>query len=158
MHLTPHRSLLSLAALFLLAACSRAAKPSAFEASLPVSPGQPWDTARAALEHLDPAARELEGVGGRTTVARAPITVAGVTFQEVSIAGVASRSEVRTVKLSAQPPASGCDQVREGLLEALGSDWTAGETRLGAVTATNGPTRSARIVCNGGELSVSIIG
>ena len=74
------------------------------------------------------------------------------------VAGVASRPQVRSVKLSAPPPASGCDRLRDDLVHALGAGWSAGEPSLGAVTATQGATRSARIVCTGAELSLSIVG
>lgn len=151
-------SLLAVPFLLLAASCSSTTAAPGFEAALPVAPGQPWDQARAALERLDPGAREVEGVGGRTTVARTPVTVAGIRFDEVSIAGVASRPQVRSVKLSAPPPASGCDRVRDDLVHALGAGWSAGEPSLGAVTATQGATRSARIVCTGAELSLSIVG
>ena len=73
-------------------------------------------------------------------------------------AGAVARPSVRTVTLTAPSPAAGCDRARDDLLKALGSDWTAGDLRLGAVTATKGTTRSARIVCTGSELSVSIVG
>lgn len=151
-------SLLVVPSLLVAAACSSSTAAPGFEAALPVVPGQTWDQARAALERLDPAAREVEGVGGRTTVAKAPVTVAGVRFDEISIAGVASRPQVRSVKLSAPPPASGCDRVRDDLVHALGAGWSVGEPSLGAVTATKGATRSARIVCTGAELSLSIVG
>lgn len=151
-------SLLAVPLLLLVAACSSTTAAPGFEAALPVVPGQAWDQARAALERLDPAAKEVEGVGGRTTVARTPVTVAGIRFDEVSIAGVASRPQVRSVKLSAPPPATGCDRVRDDLVHALGAGWSASEPSLGAVTATQGATRSARIVCTGAELSLSIVG
>lgn len=151
-------SLLAVPLLLLVAACSSTTAAPGFEAALPVVPGQAWDQARAALERLDPDAKEVEGVGGRTTVARTPVTVAGIRFDEVSIAGVASRPQVRSVKLSAPPPATGCDRVRDDLVHALGAGWSAGEPSLGAVTATQGATRSARIVCTGAELSLSIVG
>lgn len=144
--------------LLLAAACSRTPADPGFETALPVAPGQTWDQARAALERLDPEAHEVTGVGGRTEVARTPVTVAGIRFDEVSIAGVASRPQVRSVRLSATPPAAGCDHVRDELVRALGAGWSAGEPSLGAVTATKGTTRSARIVCNGAELSLSILG
>lgn len=144
--------------LLVVAACSSTPSVSPLEAALPVAPGEPWEEARTTLEKLDPQAREAEGVGGRTTVAKATVTVAGVRFDEVSIAGVASRPQVRAVKLTAPSPGDGCDRVRAELLDALGSGWSAGEPRLGAITATKGTTRSARIVCTGAELSVSIIG
>lgn len=149
---------LALSLLVVGLACSSSHADAGLEASLPVTPGESWEEARTALERLDPAAREVEGVGGRTTVAKATVTVAGVTFDEVSIAGVASRPQVRAVKLSAPPPGEGCDRVREELLHALGAGWSAGEKHLGAITATKGTTRSARIVCTGAELSLSIVG
>lgn len=145
-------------ALVALAACSRGSSASSLEARLPVEPGAPWDDARGTLEKLDPNARLLEGLGGRTAVAHTALEIAGYRFEELSIAGAVARPSVRTVTLTAPPPPSGCDRARDDLLKALGSEWTAGDQRLGAITATKGTTRSARIVCTGSELSVSIVG
>lgn len=145
-------------AVVLVAACSRGTPAASLEAKLPVLPGEAWDQACGALERLDPNARQVEGVGGRTAVAKAPLDIAGYHFEQLSIAGVAARPNVRTVTLSAPAPGAGCDRAREDLLKALGSEWTAGDLRLGAITATKGSTRAARIVCTGAELSVSIIG
>ncbi|ACG74266.1 conserved hypothetical protein [Anaeromyxobacter sp. K] len=147
-----------LAVLFTLAACARGSAGGSLEAKLPVSPGAPWDDARGQLEKLDPNARLMEGLGGRTAVAHTQLEIAGYRFEELSIAGAVARPSVRTVTLTAPSPAAGCDRARDDLLKALGSDWTAGDLRLGAVTATKGTTRSARIVCTGAELSVSIVG
>ncbi len=139
------------------AACSSTAAQPPFEAALPVQPGEPWDVAHGALAKLDPNLRDVSGVGGRTSTARAGVTLAGYRFDEVSIAGLLDRASVRSVTVTAPPPSGGCDKVRDDLLKALGPEWNAGEPRLGAVTATrNG--RAARIVCTGAELSLAIVG
>ncbi len=141
----------------LASACARTAAQPPVEAALPVQPGEPWDAAHGALAKLDPNLRDVAGVGGRTSTAKADVTVAGYKFDEVSIAGLLERQSVRSVTVTARPPSAGCDKARDDLLRALGPDWNAGEPRLGAVTATrNG--RAARIVCTGAELSLAIVG
>ncbi len=153
-------SVLRLSLPFLLlatAACTRTAAQPTVEAALPVAPGDAWASAHEALARLDPHLRDAAGLGGRTATAKAELVVAGYRFDMVAIAGLADRTAVRSVTLSARPPKSGCEKVRDDLLKALGSEWDAGDTRLGAVTATrNG--RSARIVCNGAEFSLAIVG
>lgn len=161
MRLAPRPTLshpLLLALALAAAGCSRTAASPTLVAALPVVPGEAWDDARSALARLDPAVRDLQGLGGRTAIAKAELVLAGQKFEEVSIAGVASRPSVRTVRVAAPSPGDRCDEVRDALVRALGPDWVPGEKVLGAVTVTNGPTRSARIVCNGAELSVSIVG
>ncbi|BDG05453.1 hypothetical protein [Anaeromyxobacter oryzae] len=143
--------------LLVTAACSRTAAQPTVEAALPAAPGQAWASAHDALARLDPHLRDAAGLGGRTATAKSSVVVAGYRFDQVAIAGLADRDAVRSVTLSAPSPKSGCEKIREDLLKALGSEWDAGETRLGAVTATK-TGRSARIVCNGAEFSLAIIG
>ncbi len=155
-----HTSLLARAALAALlasaAACSRSAAAPPFEASLPVTPGEPWEQAHAALAKLDPKLRDATGLGARSSTASAIVTVGGYAFQAVGIAGATDRTTVRSVLLVAPPPPS-CDKAREDLVKALGAGWDPGEPQLGALTATKG-MKSARIVCTGAELAVSIVG
>jgi hypothetical protein len=141
----------------LAAACSSTAAQPTLEASLPAKPGDPWQDAHANLARLDPALRDTSAAVARAATAKAAVTVAGVRFDEIRIAGVPDRTTVRSVSLSAPPKPDACDKVRADLVKALGSDWTAAAPVLGVTTATSG-FRTARIACNGGELSFSITG
>lgn len=157
MRTVPHAHQLLPLFLVAVAGCARTSAQPTLEASLPVAPGQDWSAAHDALARLDPNVRDAAGLGGRTATAKVAVVVAGHTFDAVAIAGLSDRSSVRSVTLSARPPRDGCEKIRGDLLGALGSEWDAGETRLGATSATkNG--RSARIVCNGAELSLAIVG
>jgi hypothetical protein len=141
----------------LAAGCSRTAAQPTLESALPVVPGQDWAAAHDALARLDPNLRDAAGLGGRIATAKADLLVAGYRFEELAIAGLADRTAVRSVTLSARAPGAGCDKARDDLLRALGSDWDAGETRLGATTASK-VGRSARILCTGTALSLAISG
>lgn len=146
------------ALLFVLsAACSSTAASPTLEASLPARPGQPWEDARAALARLDPAVRDTAAATARAATAKTPVTLVGVRFDEVRIAGVPDRTTVRSVSVSGAPQPAACDRIRDDLLKALGPDWTAAAPVLGVTTATSG-YRTARIACNGSELSLSITG
>lgn len=139
------------------AACSSTAASPSLEASMPVHPGQPWDDAHAALAKLDPALRDTTAATARATTAKAAVTLAGVRFDEIRMAGVPDRTTVRSVSFFGQPQPAACDKVRGDLVKALGPDWTAADPVLGVTTATSG-YRTARVACNGGELSLSITG
>lgn len=141
----------------LLAACSSTSAQPSFEASLPVRPGEPWEAARAALAKLDPQLRDSDSPGARASTAKATLSLAGYAFDEVRIAGLADRPAVRSVILSGKPDPASCDRMRDDLVKALGGEWSAQPAVLGVTVATQG-NRSARIVCNRGERSFSIVG
>lgn len=145
----------AVAALLLSAACTRSAKPG-LESKLPVKVGESWDSAHAELAKLDPHLKDAEGLGARSATASTPLTLAGYQFKALGIAGATDRPTVHSVLLVAPPPES-CDKARDDLVKALGSGWDVGEPKLGAVTATKG-LRTARIVCTGAELTLSVVG
>jgi hypothetical protein len=143
--------------LILAAACSSTAASPTLEASLPAKPGDLWENAHANLARLDPALRDTSAATARAATAKAAVTVAGVAFEEIRIAGVPDRTTVRSVSLFATPKPAACDGFRDGVIKALGRDWTVNAPVLGVTTATAG-YRTARIACNGSELSFLITG
>lgn len=153
----PSASRLTALCFLLAAACSSTAAQPTLEASLPAKPGDPWLDARANLARLDPALRDTDAATARASTAKAAVTIAGVRFEEIRIAGLPDRTTVRSVSLSAPPKPDTCDRVRADLVKGLGSGWTAPAPVLGVTTATFG-SRTARIACNGSELSFSITG
>jgi hypothetical protein len=143
--------------LILAAACSSTAASPTLEASLPAKPGDLWEDAHANLARLDPSLRDTSAAKARAATAKAAVTVAGVAFEEVRIVGLPDRATVRSVSLFAPPQPAACEGFREGILKALGRDWTVTAPVLGVTTATAG-YRTARIACNGSELSFLITG